>query len=416
MLVAGASTIPARAETAQGVTPLLKPPIPTFVDEVGETGLSMNTLSVQSAPYDVNGDGLTDVLLNRNVANGVELYMNQGNGHFVEAAAGTWGAGIDRRYCEWGDFNGDGKADLFCSVGANHGTSTSKADELWLQGQGLQFTNVAVAWGVTDPYGRGRRVVILDANGDGRPDIFLQNKSPRTDGIPSPDRLFINVDGTHFRDASEYGLDLEQGGDAFVKTGDINHDGRPDLALCSDTHFYLYENVLGTSFSDVTVALGLPQTRCTKVLLEDVNGDGRADVIELTGKKVFVTLQQSDGTFGQPRFTRSLTTARDIAAADFNRDGIPDFYIAQGPSSPPGPVGYDVADTVLLGRGDGTFVTVAVSPAPAGASQSVSTFDAFGDGRFEALVMSGTYGPYGFRYPGPVQLLTPTSTPPVAGT
>jgi hypothetical protein len=381
---------------------------PNLVDRVQQTTLDMTTLSLQSSPYDVNGDGRTDVLINKNFPVGVSLYINNGRGVFTEVAAGTWGPGVDRRDCEWGDFNRDGLPDVYCSVGADHGTSMTKQNELWLQGPALHFTNVAAAWGVSDPYGRGRNVVILDVNGDGYPDIFLVNKYPRADLIPSPDRLFINVQGTYFRDATEYGLDVEQGGENDVTTGDINSDGRPDIALCGDSRLYVYENVGGTSFHDVTTALSIPTNSCIKALIADVNGDGRADLVTIYPKKVEVRLQQSDGTFGSPTTSIQLVQIRDAAVGDMNGDGLRDVYVAQGPKSPSTGTNVDVPDTVLFGRGDGTFVPVTVPAAAVGASEAVSLFDAFANGRTEALVLNGSIGT---RIPGQVQLIASVTTP-----
>ena len=45
---------------------------------------------------------------------------------------------------------------------------------------------------------------------DGRLDLFVGNKSPRIDGIPSPNRLWINTGDGKFRDAPAMGLDYEE--------------------------------------------------------------------------------------------------------------------------------------------------------------------------------------------------------------
>ena len=59
-----------------------------------------------------------------------------------------------------------------------------------------------------DPFGRGRSARFFDANGDGRPDLFLSNDPTRGDGMPSPNRFFTNqLEAPCY--APEYGLELE---------------------------------------------------------------------------------------------------------------------------------------------------------------------------------------------------------------
>ena len=71
--------------------------------------------------------------------------------------------------------------------------------------------------GAGDPWGRGRGVAVADHNHDGWPDLFLTADHPRSDGQPTPDRLFLNLGDDArgrwlgFADALSLGVDLEEG-------------------------------------------------------------------------------------------------------------------------------------------------------------------------------------------------------------
>ena len=106
-----------------------------------------------------------------------------------------------------------------------------------------------------------------------------------------------------------------------------------------------------------------PRARARRRPPADLNGDGKPDMVvsDIGQDTVSVLLGNGDGTFQAPRSSPSAPSCRsrassalaglpnfrrDLAVADFNRDGIPDVVVTN----------YDSGDvSVLLGRGDGTF-------------------------------------------------------------
>ena len=60
-----------------------------------------------------------------------------------------------------------------------------KSNELWIAQPDGTYLNQAAAWGVDDPYGRGRRPLLFNfnhtANFAGPPDLYITNFGPRPD-------------------------------------------------------------------------------------------------------------------------------------------------------------------------------------------------------------------------------------------
>jgi len=96
---------------------------------------------------------------------------------------------------------------------------------------------------------RGRHPDWIDLNNDRYPDLFIGNDEPRADDHTSPNRTYVNVGGTHFRQVN-LGI-TKQDGSSCVQTVDVNHDGRDDLLLCGDKRTILYVRQ-GDRFPDRT--------------------------------------------------------------------------------------------------------------------------------------------------------------------
>jgi len=89
------------------------------------------------------------------------------------------------------------------------------------------------------------------------------------------------------------------------------------------------------------------------VIVGDVNGDGRPDVLAANGypdDSVSVELNQGHGDFGLRDYSLS-TAASSVALAELNGDGKPDLVVATEQDDSEGPYGV----SVLLNKGDGAF-------------------------------------------------------------
>jgi hypothetical protein len=82
-------------------------------------------------------------------------------------------------------------------------------------------------------------------------------------------------------------------------------------------------------------------------VLADFNGDGRLDLAGIGAQSAAVLLSSGPGTFGARVEYPLPTFAQDLAAGDFNGDGIQDLVVTINDPQ--------IDLSLLIGRGDGTF-------------------------------------------------------------
>jgi hypothetical protein len=133
--------------------------------------------------------------------------------------------------------------------------------------------------------------------------------------------------------------------------GDITGDGNVDLLWYADEFFMDLAGNGHGGFERVpaTPIVGGFQTtdNLNQIIIEDVNHDGRGDLVGAGPEGLTVALSNGDGSFGSPTvytFPRQPNgwghgPAVDVVAADLNHDGYPDFLVALAGAEPPDPPG-----------------------------------------------------------------------------
>jgi tetratricopeptide (TPR) repeat protein len=281
----------------------------TFEDATARSGISALRRGYGHgvAVGDVDNDGHPDLFLTR--WRSYALYRNRGDGTFEDITE-SWGLGGDRDWptsAAFADLDGDGDLDLYvchylewdsehpsicrdeerqANIFCNPRDFKARPDHLF-RNDGGRFVDVTKEAGIVDEDGRGLGVVACDFDADGHPDLFVANDL-------SAKLLFRNRGGLRFEEVGHLSGVASNAGGLYqasmgVACGDLDGDGRPDLAV---TNFYneytaLYLNLGGGVFSDQTASLGLALPSRYRlgfgVAFLDANNDGRLDLATANG-------------------------------------------------------------------------------------------------------------------------------------
>ena len=308
-------------------------------DVASRAGIARTVLTAgENCVFDYNLDGIKDLFLSTHSDTPWELFRGRADGTFVETNVGTFPR-RDRHGCATADFGGGGRPDIYSSIGACRGTCTARK-ELWIQRPDGTFVDRATEFGVADPGGRGREPTAINANKDGRPDLFTGQEV----GVefPSPNRLWVNTVGEF---VNPPGLPTDEIGNLCVTKGDFDLDGYDELVVCGKHTFRVYDNEAG-AWSDATAAVGLPSWGRRDAELVDLNRDWGFDLVTVTEFKLRVALNAS-GRFPKTSYELALADGRDVAVGDADGDRDQDIYVLQGSNA-------TVPDLLLLNRGSGT--------------------------------------------------------------
>jgi hypothetical protein len=303
---------------------------------------------------DLNRDGYVDAVLSKNGQN--EIWLNQGDGTL--SLYWTAPEADETRRTVLFDLDNDGDLDIYV---ANKGN-----DFIWLNHDNASSFNNNQTFSFND----STAAVASDFDNDGFIDIYVTRYG-------NSDVLLMN-DGNGALQATGAipGASTNSNGAVIA---DFNNDGLLDVF----TAIQGYNQVLLNEGSAVfTPGWTSPNSRISYALdTGDFNSDDNMDVLVANGNTPNeIWLGNGDGTFADSgqSLGGNIWTA-DIAAADFNGDGLPDVYQANG--IVPGP------DQVLFSDSGGNLVdSGAVFDSKI--STAVATADFNNDGFVDFLVTS----------------------------
>ena len=237
----------------------------TFTDNTATAGVGHTGIGFGTASSDYDGDGDLDLYIT-NIWSANVLYRNNGNGTFtdVAAAAGVSAAGVGSRGASWGDYDGDGRLDLYV-------TNSGGANTLFRNNGDGTFTNVTAAAGVAHG-GNSQGAVWGDYDGDGYLDLYVANLGGHANGL-----YRNNGDGTFTNVATAAGVDYN-GWTPRVAWADVDNDGRLDLYLNNGSNL-VYRNNGDGSFTNITTTAGVGDvTDGYSAVWGDVDVDGDLDL------------------------------------------------------------------------------------------------------------------------------------------
>src|SRR5580704_2649640 len=350
----------------------------TFTDVTDKAGVGYPCWAMGAAVGDYNNDGWPDLLVT--CFGGVVLYRNNGDGTFTDVtkSAGLSGDSQWATGAAFGDYDGDGWADLFVAhyvdFHLDHMAAFGSSDTCRYMGIDVQcgprglkgapdslyhnnrdgtFTDVSEKAGVGDPEHRyGLTAIWSDFDNDGKLDLFVTN-----DG--QPNYLYRgNGTGRFVDEGFSSGVALNENGAAQanmgVALGDYLHTGRMSVLISHFDNEYaaFYRNDGHIDFTDISNASGIAKG------------------------------------------TRGYVGWGD-AFVDFDNDGWEDFFLVNGHVYPQvdsvhSNVKYAEPKLLFVNQRNGTFKDLSKLAGAAiqipQVSRGLAVGDLFNDGKLEAVV------------------------------
>ncbi len=271
---------------------------------------TLNTPVVLSSPGasqlaigDMNHDGLPDLV---SADYGVSL--------FVQSSPGTFAAPISlypggANWVAVGDLNGDGNLDvaLTDAAGVKVLLHTGAASATTYATPFSVFTQSANAY-VTG----ANLIAIADVNGDGANDLLITDPGPTGGMTPTVNILLQNKasPGTFLAPVS-YPIAAQDLSQSIVVT-DVDGDGRPDIIIGGQqTVTVLLQNHAPAAPGTYMAATVYAAPGANEIAVADINGDGKPDIVVSNGVTnpvvngvvttnpgVLLQSNSSPGTFG----------------------------------------------------------------------------------------------------------------------
>ena len=295
----------------------------TFTDVTATAGVANDRWGTGCVVGDYDNDGWPDLDVTNVGAS--RLYHNNHNGTFTDLAVqagvdldeGSANKTIDHTGATFGDYDGDGKLDLFVAGYLNmdlkgslpsgsktnaYSFCTYREEKVMCGPRGLvggrdhlfhnngngTFTDVSKKLGVDGPSGYyGLDALFADVNNDGKPDLLVANDS-------TPNYLYINKgNGTFQDDSYESGFALNGDGreaaNMGLAVGDYKNDGHLSVVSTtfSDDFPILFENNGKGTFTDVSYQAGIAESSIPFVKFGDgfldYDNDGWKDLLIVNG-------------------------------------------------------------------------------------------------------------------------------------
>jgi hypothetical protein len=277
---------------------------------------------------DVDHDGRLDLAFANHDTHYVTVLLGNGRGQFTPAPNSpvTVNSRPHPHGIAFGDFNGDKNLDFVIDDWGNN-----RVTVLFGNGKG-NFSSPGTSFAVGQmPY---QRVRVADVNADGLDDVITTNTEGGDVSVLLGDGKggFAQAPGSPFKaNPRPFG----------VATGDVNADGKLDLAIVNfsghgtDTSKDGLTILLGNGDGTFRSAFGSPLksgASPVSVALGDVSGDGVMDIAtaNMTGNSVTVLLGGKDQM--RPAPNSPFPVGRDpefIALGDLNGDGKADIVVAE---------------------------------------------------------------------------------------
>jgi hypothetical protein len=266
---------------------------------------------------DMDGDGRLDVIINFTQDNIVSIYRNTstpGNISFAPKVDLTTKWPYDVKIS---DLDGDGKPDI-----AVAGDSLAIFRNIGSIGT-IAFTNkINVEFG-------GEYLAIGDLNGNGKPDIVVSNGVVSvSENLSTPGNILFAPRVYFWAGPSGY--------TTGVAIGDLDQDGKPDIAIANyiDTTISVFKNTYSGAIISFSPKVDYHTGSYPRgIYLNDINGDGNPDIGVVNMEDVFFSVFKNNSVSGTISFSPKIdypvwVGAWTASLTDLDGDGKSDIAVA----------------------------------------------------------------------------------------
>lgn len=348
---------------------------------VGST--SSEYIPASYAVGDIDGDGKPDVVVAAaNATAGLSVYRNTSSSGIFTFSQQSFATGNIPNAVALGDMDGDGLIDVV--VAGNHnGVSV-------LKNQSVSGTVAFSPFVYPAPFGVADSVTSIaigDIDGDGRPDLAIVHSKSNGPLVLS---VYLNTSTGGILSFAA-GIDLVPGNaPQHVLIRDLDGDGKSDIVVANtkDTTISVFQNTgSGTALSFITTTYRTGPGP-TMIAVGDLDGDGKVDLAvsnsgdyTLFGSNTVSVLLNTSGSslsFAAAATYTTGTNPKGMAIGDMDGDGKPDLVTG------------DNAGTVSVLKNTGSGFSTAVSYPAALFAADVVLCDFDGDGYPD--IISQSYG------------------------
>ncbi|MEG4578342.1 FG-GAP-like repeat-containing protein [Microcoleus sp. MON1_C5] len=346
------------------------------------TGISPISLSIG----DINGDGKPDLAVANRDSDTASILLNTSA---TGASTPTFATKVDfptattPTSVSLGDFNGDDKPDLAV---ANRDSNTAS---ILLNTTATGATTATFATKVDFPTGtKPWPLSIGDINGDEKPDLAVGNYNSNNVSILL-NTIATGASTPTFATKVDFPTGTKP---EFVTIGDLNGDNKPDLAVANESSasvsILLNTTATGATTPTFATKVDFPTgSQPRSVSIGDINGDGKPDLAvgNWGSNNVSILLNTTSTGATTPTFTTKVDFSsgggpRSVSITDINGDGLPDLAVGnQGTRSS------ILLNTTATGATTPTFATPVTFPTDTD-SRSVSISDINSDGKPDLAV------------------------------